>query len=151
MFIIPNFCNPVCCFALNTVWFLVGSCSRLDSVVRNLWCRTWWHFLRILGFFEKITRGLIYHQPFLSLLSSECVLFLMSAFKTLFLFFYFFHRNMQGECTKSCVWEQRTWVMKTKQESTVWRWRGDYLDHTGWGFKHLNSVVVRRRSCRHFE
>lgn len=48
----------------------------------------------------------------------------------------FFNRNMQDECMKSCVWEQQTWVMKKKPESTVWRWRRGYLDHTGWGFNN---------------
>lgn len=43
---------------------------------------------------------------------------------------------------KSCVWEPRTWVMKKKQESTVWRWRRGYLDRTGWGFNHHCFRVV---------
>lgn len=55
---------------------------------------------------------------------------------------FFFYRNMRGECMKSCVWEQQTWVTKTKQENIVWRWRRGYLDHTGWGFNHYSSRTL---------
>lgn len=66
-----------------------------------------------------------------------------------------FYRNMQDECMKSCVWEQQTWVMKKKPESTVWKWRRGYLDLTGWDFNHHSfrvqcaegqNVHVRRNS-----
>lgn len=58
------------------------------------------------------------------------------------------YRNMQDECMKSCAWEQQTWVMKRKPESTVWRWRRGYLDRTGWGFiNHKNGGVERVKMC----
>lgn len=45
-----------------------------------------------------------------------------------------YSRSTPDVSMKSCAWEWRTWVMRNKQRDTAWRWRGGFLDHTGWGF-----------------